>query len=146
MQSEGLGPAQPARVPSPARCADPVAPNFLKLHLLDSLNGDVKGKSSWVLCWEQPVLGALLSPLVPVLELQVAWLGIVVLGQFRWWEDGRGPLPTACLPVHRGGVWEEWCLRSGGVIDCFQHSIQPCELGYSQQGEVWPEGCCGKEG
>lgn len=30
----------------PARCADPVAPNFLELDLLDSLNGDVKEKSS----------------------------------------------------------------------------------------------------
>lgn len=31
---------------SPARCADPVAPNFLELDLLNSLNGDVKKKSS----------------------------------------------------------------------------------------------------
>lgn len=24
----------------------------------------------------------------------------VVLGQFRWWEDGRGPLPTGCVPIN----------------------------------------------
>lgn len=46
---------------SPAHCADPVAPSFLELDSPNSLNGDVKGRPSWVLCWEQPVLDALLS-------------------------------------------------------------------------------------
>lgn len=57
---------------SPAHCADPVAPNFLELDLVDSLSCDVKEKSSWVLCWEQPVLDAFLSPLLPIPKLQIA--------------------------------------------------------------------------
>lgn len=28
----------------------------------------------------------------------------VVLGQFRWWEDIRAPLPAGCLPINQGGM------------------------------------------
>lgn len=79
---------------SPAHCANPVAPSILELDLLDSLNGDVKEKSSWVLCWEQPVLDALLSPLLPIPKLQIAWLGILLC----WGSFGGGRMvEVPCL-------------------------------------------------
>lgn len=82
------------------------APSSLEVALLDSLNGDIKKKSSWVLCWEQPVLYALLAPFLPNPELQVALPGILfVLGQFRLSEGDRGRWKSLVyrLVAHKSG-------------------------------------------
>lgn len=68
----------------------------------------LKKKSSWVLCWEQPVPCPLSAPFVPNPELHVAFGGILLgwgtLGCWRVIEAGKGPLSTGCLPINQGGI------------------------------------------
>lgn len=98
VQSEGLGPAQPARVPVPSTSCRPCC--VLELELLDPLNSDVKDKSSWVLC-----------QLWMLCYLPRLWIAV-----WRWGSLGGGrAVRVLCLGLFasESGRNGEECGRSG---------------------------------
>lgn len=82
---------QTSESPIPSTLSGPCS---TKLPWTGLTNGDVEEKSSWELCWEQPVLDALLSPLQPIVKLQVVWLSILLC----WGSFGGGrTVEVPCL-------------------------------------------------